>query len=1217
MNEDIKLISAHLEKDFYLYQHPHARHSTLSPAEHYLRIGGFLGLNPNRSFSSASYLDANPDVAAAQVNPYLHYLKYGQEEGRPIGDPTFARPDALTRPLLLLNFFRPLNWQHTEAMLNRLGDNIHNYNLRRPQNDLPFPIPNDMPDAFYGKDPGADHAFISHLEGQIAGRTLSLDIWDTLLRRRCHPDEVKLRTARMLWLRGRHASPHLAALHPIDVLQARRMAEALQANELGEYRFADAAAIWLEMVQLTGHFTPQELVEMDLVVEKETSYPDPTIAALLAKDVGRVICVSDFYHDADALSALLTHHKLDQVQEVYASCDHLLPKRNGALFDVVLEGEECTPDALFHVGDRADADVTMPRQRGIDAEQYINLWHDGSAARDHDRFWSHINGDTRLHQEALLRLLKLPATDGDTPLPIKAMGIVVAGFGMRIIEDALRLGVDKVFFCTREGVFFRAVYEAMVKENVFELAHYPEAETLHVSRRSTFGPSLKTFTMKELMRLWNQYSQQSLGMLATSLNIDAADWRPFAAAENIDMDETIDLPWEDTRVQRLMRDQGFIDSVRKALWDKRAGLQTYLTGKGLGTKAQAQTLMVDIGWRGTIQDSLSELVRGDVHGSYLGLDFFINQQPANTTKSAYLFDRNHSFDFSVNEYSALEFLFNSPGGSVIDYKDGVPVTEISEGEEKVIIGPVAEFQSKILASLPAIARYVRDHGLVADDLQQLSRRIVRSYMTNPPKEVAKAFAELDHNETFGTGGFDDMSGSEARLQAGFKHENADMHAALSETGNDLRWIEALIQIDGIQKTLKDMPVEAKLHLPTKVFAPRYLRSQHGSQPRVAIAAPAPLAGSGGHRTIYNMGRRLADLGADVHLMSEAKGDDQASSWMETVTEGAGFTHHKSWNAALAPDVAIATIAYSAPYVRKTFGKTAHTFYFVQDHEAEFNPVSDGYLRAQTTFTQTQNHLSIGNWLSHMMATQFGRPAAAGGLGVDHGIYGPVKAAIGDKSGSPYKEVARKKQVAFLYQPEKWRRAPEICIAALARVKQRLPEVDIVLYGSDRNVEVPFEADHRGLITDLSKLNEIYNESRVGLCISATNPSRIPFEMMAAGCVPVDLYRYNNLFDYATGTGVLAYQTPDSIAEAICQLMEDDTLAAERAQAGRAYVAPRTLDWETDVAANAVNHVLSGGTLDDLPTPKRSYHDAPVLSANCDSNAAQRFLSWQAKLADTE
>ncbi len=35
----------------------------------------------------------------------------------------------------------------------------------------------------------------------MATTLISIDVWDTLLRRRCHPDEVKLHTARVLSLR--------------------------------------------------------------------------------------------------------------------------------------------------------------------------------------------------------------------------------------------------------------------------------------------------------------------------------------------------------------------------------------------------------------------------------------------------------------------------------------------------------------------------------------------------------------------------------------------------------------------------------------------------------------------------------------------------------------------------------------------------------------------------------------------------------------------------------------------------------------------------------------------------------------------------------------------------------------------------------------------------------------------------------------------------------
>ena len=141
----------------------------------------------------------------------------------------------------------------------------------------------------------------------------------------------------------------------------------------------------------------------------------------------------------------------------------------------------------------------------------------------------------------------------------------------------------------------------------------------------------------------------------------------------------------------------------------------------------------------------------------------------------------------------------------------------------------------------------------------------------------------------------------------------------------MRWIEALLGLKKVQTALKKLPLDAQMHLPTPLFAPYALRGSAGTQPKIAITAPMPLIGSGGHRTIYNMGRRLSELGAEVHMLSERAGDPDAVEWMEEITEDADFTHHTRWNAQIKPDVAIATIAHSAPFVRKRFGGRAHTF----------------------------------------------------------------------------------------------------------------------------------------------------------------------------------------------------------------------------------------------------------------------------------------------------
>src|SRR3546814_20736377 len=46
-------------------------------------MGAQLLYDPSPGFSTRRYLRANPDVAAAGMNPLVHYLRFGRGEGRP------------------------------------------------------------------------------------------------------------------------------------------------------------------------------------------------------------------------------------------------------------------------------------------------------------------------------------------------------------------------------------------------------------------------------------------------------------------------------------------------------------------------------------------------------------------------------------------------------------------------------------------------------------------------------------------------------------------------------------------------------------------------------------------------------------------------------------------------------------------------------------------------------------------------------------------------------------------------------------------------------------------------------------------------------------------------------------------------------------------------------------------------------------------------------
>lgn len=70
----LEALQEHFDTDFYLETYPDIREAGLDPLEHYLRTGWKENRNPSPDFSTRSYLDENPDVAATGDNPFLYHV---------------------------------------------------------------------------------------------------------------------------------------------------------------------------------------------------------------------------------------------------------------------------------------------------------------------------------------------------------------------------------------------------------------------------------------------------------------------------------------------------------------------------------------------------------------------------------------------------------------------------------------------------------------------------------------------------------------------------------------------------------------------------------------------------------------------------------------------------------------------------------------------------------------------------------------------------------------------------------------------------------------------------------------------------------------------------------------------------------------------------------------------------------------------------------------
>lgn len=84
LRSNLKLIrkSSLFNAEWYLQHYPEVSDGAVDPAMHYLNVGAQQGYDPSERFSTSKYLENNPDVKKLGVNPLVHYINYGMYERR-------------------------------------------------------------------------------------------------------------------------------------------------------------------------------------------------------------------------------------------------------------------------------------------------------------------------------------------------------------------------------------------------------------------------------------------------------------------------------------------------------------------------------------------------------------------------------------------------------------------------------------------------------------------------------------------------------------------------------------------------------------------------------------------------------------------------------------------------------------------------------------------------------------------------------------------------------------------------------------------------------------------------------------------------------------------------------------------------------------------------------------------------------------------------------
>lgn len=378
-------------------------------------------------------------------------------------------------------------------------------------------------------------------------KIISFDIWDTIIKRKCHPEEIKLHTANYILLKHeKELKEKYKNIYEIlktrDEIEATICKENKENGKDDECRILDVFKKLQEEIFESKQDIAEELLKEEIEQEKRSIFINPEILPIFEKYKNlKMYCISDFYMGAESLKELLDYLKLPvKIEKIYSSADYLLNKRTGNLYKKAEEEIGVKPEEHIHVGDNEYADIQMAKSLGIETIKTTKTNFDfvPEKSRKFNFNLNEIKKEDKLFNVGV------------------ELAPLLYFFVYSIVEYAIKNNINKVYYQTREGETFIKIHELIKENNPFGV-EIPECDTMEVSRMATFSASLKEFSIEELLRLWSQYRKQSMKALFKTLAIDIKNYENYMKKYEIDIEEKIEEPWFNAKVQKLCKDKEF------------------------------------------------------------------------------------------------------------------------------------------------------------------------------------------------------------------------------------------------------------------------------------------------------------------------------------------------------------------------------------------------------------------------------------------------------------------------------------------------------------------------------------------------------------------------------------------------------------------------------------------------------------------------------------
>lgn len=502
------------------------------------------------------------------------------------------------------------------------------------------------------------------------------DFFDTIVHRRCHPKEL-------LYNWAKHCARFfLFKLTAKDIYQIRKEEER-KTGEKDELKYDELMRkIYREVQELTGYErrTEEEFVSFSYKVELSEELKNIYIDENRIKEIKEfrrqgksIIIISDFYMGINFFETVLSNLGIRKIfSALFISSDCGMRKSTGKLYQYVCEKLNCVPGQIMMTGDNRISDVLVPKSMGF-----------------HTRFLEYKDNN-KLNSLAQLKRIYRHKTHRDPESnPINGYAAELLYFFGKLYKSMVEEGVEEVLFCAREGRYLKQLFD------LYQTICFGDLKVhsiyFYVSRKAVFVPSLADIKFESFDILFRQYSVLSVEEFLKNIGFSKSFIYRLCDECNMDITAKITSESNDLVKQKIINSKLFVEEYNRIRLEQRQLFMDYLQEICADMN---KIVLVDVGWKGTIQDCIRRILPSDVKvcGYYLGLKTLEYGCENPEDKHGVLFSDYpvKSSDYGILEHESLfyERIFVANHGPVIGYmKENnskvIPLIENRDEEVKI------------------------------------------------------------------------------------------------------------------------------------------------------------------------------------------------------------------------------------------------------------------------------------------------------------------------------------------------------------------------------------------------------------------------------------------------------------------------------------------------------------------------------------------------------